>query len=548
MYVSVMTTNKQETDDLPASFNIPACSSSSSSDDGDVGLVAVGSLDDAHHACRHYHENLLGNKEERESKSIWECSNSLQYPYVPTQGQYPRDDPCWPLLHVIPGTWKCARLQTMTTTAATTTTSRQRQLCGAVLWHADLAATSTDIAKVVQQEICVKGNAGTYNINTPPPEFLARGGRIVGRLMWEGSGKYTPLDDGRPQEEDDEDNMRTLTKELWDRHMEKHCYYPGPYFLFMAVQDYFESTWPALQYKLMFDDDDDNEEENEDEDEEEFGVFSNSAFHVYLKNQEYLAGRILTKKLGGDHLAATLILVFTHACPEEIGDATIEGYPISGAHAHHFLTKESFAAFLRQCFTEQTTLLRDALSNLSKNKILQVIEDFLIRYQNHSKTDRLRMIRQMFGVLYGGEDGPASFAPSLRTLHNRILVHWAEVDELEASLESMSDATLSQLVVSKQMEEDDPTGYARKLPANTLLGLVSSVEMARRLIRAGMTVSKQVLVATMSRPNVFLNFIRHILLVLKQKMWWRKLPGVSTTIYCSTSWIRLRWMVRRELP
>eukprot|EP00977_Amphora_coffeiformis_P000113 scaffold26_cov158-Amphora_coffeaeformis.AAC.5 len=75
----------------------------------------------------------------------------------------------------------------------------------------------------------------------------------------EGSGNHVPLEDGQ-QEVEDED-MRTLTKEIWDRHVEKHMYCPGPYFLFMAVQDYFESTWPALQHKLVFDDRDDKEEE-----------------------------------------------------------------------------------------------------------------------------------------------------------------------------------------------------------------------------------------------------------------------------------------------
>eukprot|EP00977_Amphora_coffeiformis_P000114 scaffold26_cov158-Amphora_coffeaeformis.AAC.6 len=109
----------------------------------------------------------------------------------------------------------------------------------------------------------------------------------------------------------------------------------------------------------------------------------------------------------------------------------------------------------------------------------------------------------MFGVLYGEEDGPASFAPSLLAVHNRILVHSADFDELEASLESMSDASLSQLVVSKQTEEEDTTGYARKLLANTLLGLVSSVDMASRLIHTGMSVSKPFLAAAISRPNVF---------------------------------------------
>ena len=530
------------------------------SNNDNVGLVAVGDLGDAHEAALYWRSKEQEQQQDGSSSSILAdttllfetCCNNLPsnkrfYENLKTKrfprrgsGTHPRDLPTFNLYPVLGGEWLAGRLLFNTATSDDDSTSKiaTTMMCGALFWHVDtVGSTLEEAAKVVRRDICIEGQAGQYNAREETNEFFARGGRIMGRCTWDAGGASSHAhNQALPKTHNDKFNEDHFEQSRMDGGVY------GPDFVFYPVSTYFESTWPVLQKKgygvnnnnTTTDMDDDYDD---DDDEPRLQSFGPSSFYAFFAKQEYLAGRILTSRVldknssttttsnnattmneeqQDEYRAIHAILLFTYSCPEQIGDATLEGVPLSSNLAASALrTPSGFVSFAGN---KQTTIqqLRNVLSVVSADKIMELLECSIVRRDQYSSTTHLdvliQVVQKVIPALY--DNNNISSAPDMARLHNHILIYAFDFELLGVFLRCFHNIQKLETLITCEQERYNqntttttttPEEQSSQYPSSeTTLALCPNIQCAQLLLDAGATLSIRAITATMDRPNVFL--------------------------------------------
>mmetsp|Transcript_17388 Transcript_17388/g.22748 ORF Transcript_17388/g.22748 Transcript_17388/m.22748 type:complete len:650 (-) Transcript_17388:606-2555(-) len=400
------------------------------------GYAGVGSLGEAHEAALEYRRNKQGSLSEKANKFHLKHEKSQSFHSI------------WP---VVSGDWVAGNLSNRWTDGNGVA---KETVCGSVFWSKDvIGETIEQAAKIIHEDICMTG-ACTYNINKETSKFAEVGGRLVNRLTWKFSEDV--IRRGLNGELEAESPYKLLQSI-----MNQSQY--GEDLTFAPLNSYWQNSWPHIRdlpgYGTKI-----------------FGPNGKLLQHgdtlrVFLPDQEYLAGRILTTEINGIR-AAKLLLVFTYSAPLLLEEAYLAGSPIWPLQAEPLRNKASFQVFMVEA---NDCDIVEALGSVSRAKLYDL---FTYLFDDETSDAAKRYI----SLMYGGDGVPNAlrYESVYRIVSD---LHGEFSDGVILGLDKAG--VLNQVVLEAQERYETSLDKWVNRPPGALLGSVTTMKALNALLDAG---------------------------------------------------------------